>query len=127
MREITDHEINGLNEVLKVVVLDEPGDGGANHRYQIHGPIQEIGGEKAPKFAVDIKFQKGPIKEAGVNGISNEALLAVVIDRLRGFQSGPFNCEENAQALEFAQQALKTLQKRTFDRTMRGVEGTHEP
>ena len=39
------------------------------------------------------------MKEAGKNGIHNEDLLVIVIDRLRGFQSGPFKCRENAIAI----------------------------
>lgn len=32
MREITDHKLNGLNEALKVIAIDRPGPGGANHK-----------------------------------------------------------------------------------------------
>jgi hypothetical protein len=71
-----------------------------------------------------IDFQNGPIKEAGVNGISNEALLAIVEDRLACFQSGEYACRENAIALTKIQEAMMWLQKRTRDRVSRGVEGT---
>ncbi len=122
MRTITDHKLNGLNDALTITVLDEPGQGGANHIYQIEM-------ELAPgviQVACDIKFQNGPIQEADVNGISGEALLAVVIDRLRSFQAGPFSCRENAVALTHAETALMWLQKRTRDRLARGVEGTNQ-
>lgn len=72
----------------------------------------------------DINFQNGPIAESGVNGISNEALLAIVEDRLIGFQSGEYACRENAIALTKLQEAMMWLQKRTRDRVARGVEGT---
>ena len=72
-----------------------------------------------------LHFQNGPIKEAGFNGISVEALLAIVEDRLLGFQSGVFNCRENAVALTKIQEAMMWLQKRTRDRLARGVEGTN--
>jgi hypothetical protein len=65
------------------------------------------------------------VQEAGVNGISNEALLAIVEDRLLGFQAGPYSCRENAVALTKVQEAMMWLQKRTLDRVKRGVEGTH--
>lgn len=55
-----------------------------------------------------------------------EALLAVVIDRLRGFQSGPYGCRENAVALTKIEEATMWLQKRTRDRMARGVEGTNK-
>lgn len=113
-REITDHKVNGLNEALTIRVHDEPGPGGSNHDYSIYR-----GGNRTR-----IRFQKGPIKEAGVNGISNEALLAIVMDRLVGFQSGEFGNEDNAQALEHLKLALDALHKRIKDRIARGVEGT---
>ena len=74
----------------------------------------------------NIKFQNGPILEFGVNGISNESLLAIVEDRLAGFQSGEFACRENAIALIKLQEAMMWLQKRTRDRMARGVEGTNQ-
>ena len=74
----------------------------------------------------NIQFQKGPIQEAGVNGISNEALMAIVKHRLQGFQSGNYACRENAVALTKLQESMMWLQKRTRDRMARGVEGTSE-
>jgi hypothetical protein len=73
-----------------------------------------------------IYFQQGPIAEAGVNGVSNEALLAVVEDRLQGFQAGEFANRETAIALTKVQEAIMWLHKRTRDRIARGVEGTHQ-
>jgi hypothetical protein len=70
-----------------------------------------------------IGFQNGPIKEFGLNGITQEALLAIVIDRLRSFQAGPFSSRYNAIALTKTEEALMWLQRRTVDRIRRGVEG----
>ena len=122
MRELVSHRVNGLNESLSIRVTDERGPGNANHRYIIDGPMQEVG---YPKFRCDINFQKGPIAEAGENGISNESLLAVVEDRLLGFQAGEYSSRENALALTAIQEAMMWLQKRTRDRMARGVEGTN--
>lgn len=124
MREITSHRVGGLNEDLEVVSLDEPGNGGANHAYAVSyclNPGTSAGGVHT---MLRVDFQKGPVKEAGINGITNEALLAIVIDRLQGFQSGDFKCRENAIALTSLEEALMWLQKRTRDRLARGVEGT---
>lgn len=122
MRKLTDHIVSGDQAVqLDIAVLDEPGAGGANHQYQLSwgkGP------EFPPNKACFIGFQNGAIKEAGVNGITQEALLAVVVDRLRSFQSGPFSCRENAIALTKIEEALMWLQRRTVARIKRGVEGT---
>ena len=114
MRSLTSHKVNGLNDELVVSVLDKPGLGGACHKYRI----------ASLDVLVDIEFQDGPISEAGVNGISQEALLAIVEDRLIGFQSGPYSCRENSIALTKIQEAMQWLQKRTRDRMARGVEGT---
>lgn len=127
MRTLTDHKLNGLNDALQITVTDEPGQGGACHRYQIDGfdisknPSALVG----DPFRAVVLFQNGPIKEAGFNGISQEALLAIVIDRLRSFQAGQYSCRENAIALTDLESALMWLQKRTRDRLARGVEGTN--
>lgn len=149
MRTLTDHKLNGLNDALAIDVIDEPGQGGASHQYMIswgevrRGPrptIQQLeelldkdgqikislqpDGGVAIGNTLNISFQNGPIQEAGINGISQESLLAVVIDRLRSFQAGPYSCRENAVALANCEQAMMWLQKRTRDRIARGVEGT---
>ena len=124
MRELTSHKVNGLNEALAIEVLDGPGQGNACHVYKIHGPRTIGDNGKDYADAQCVKFQNGPIAEAGVNGISQEALLTIVEDRLIGFQSGPYACPENGIALIKIQEALMWLQKRTLDRVKRGVEGT---
>lgn len=100
----------------EIVCVDAPDESGACHCYEIHG-------SGICKELATIRFQKGPVKEVGVNGIQCEDLLAVVIDRLRGFQAGPFSCNANEWALQHCVEALKALNKRTLERQMRGVEG----
>lgn len=125
MRTITDHKLNGLNDALEITVLDQPGQGGANHEYlvKIAADAPQIEGKPNCVLETRINFQNGPIQESGINGISGEALLAIQIDRLRSFQKGPFTCRENAIALTHCEDALMWLQKRTRDRLSRGVEG----
>lgn len=125
-REITSHKVNGLNESLLINVLDQPGHGNACHEYQIRRWVRGHGDEYDDAELASIRFQVGPISEAGVNGISIEALLAIVEDRLIGFQDGRFACRENGMALTKIQEALMWLQKRTRDRLARGVEGTSQ-
>jgi hypothetical protein len=123
MRKVTEHVVPGdLFNQLTVTVTDEPGDGGACHRYVISWPGSVDGG---PNAECEVNFQNGPIKENDVNGITQEVLLAIVIDRLRSFQAGPFACDENELALMLTAGALRTLQNRTRARIARGVEGTH--
>jgi len=73
----------------------------------------------------EVHFQEGPIKECGVNGCMNEDLIHMVVARLEGFQNSPYQCDENAEALEHLLNALKALRIRTDKREVRGVEGTH--
>lgn len=120
-REVTSHKVNGLNDALLVNVLDEPGQGNACHEYQIRKWVRH----EDDVELCNIQFQNGPIGEVGVNGISNEALLAIVEDRLKGFQSGQYACRENAIALTKLQEAMHWLHHRTRERAARGVEGTH--
>lgn len=132
MRNITDHIVDGdsANHQLTIAVMDEPGAGGANHRYEITGADRNAnpssGNTKFIRAVEIILFQNGPIKESGVNGVTQEALLAIVIDRLRSFQAGPFACDDNGIALDACCLALNTLQNRTRARIARGVEGTHQ-
>jgi hypothetical protein len=118
-RQLSSHKVNGLNEALTIEVVDDPGQGNACHVYDI---VPTTGNAKG----IRIEFQNGPIQEVGVNGISQEALLAIVEDRLLGFQSGDYACRENAIALGRVQEAMMWLHKRTRDRMVRGVEGTNE-
>lgn len=118
-RELTSHKVNGLNDLLKVEVLDPPGQGGASHQYRIEF------NKNGNLVGYGIVFHEGSPKE-GANGVSIEALLAIVEDRLLGFQSGPHATRENAVALTKVQEAMMWLHKRTRDRIARGVEGTNQ-
>lgn len=124
MRELTSHKVNGLNDALLINVLDQPGSGNACHEYQIRKFVRNEPDDMSDVELCNIKFQNGPLAEAGVNGISSEALLAIVEDRLKGFQSGEFNCRENALALTHLQESMHWLHHRTRERMQRGVEGT---
>lgn len=123
MRELTDHivEQDSVNHHLVVRVLDNPGEGGACHVYEIDLDHGRDGMEVFP-----IRFQLGLVAETDVNGVTQEALLAIVIDRLRGFQTGRYACRENAIALTHFEEGLMWLQRRTRLRIARGVEGTRE-
>lgn len=61
------------------------------------GPIQfnapsgyEIEHKRTGTTAAMIKFQKGPVKEEGLNGVFIEDLLLIVKDQLEHFQRGEY-------------------------------------
>lgn len=137
MREIRDHVVNPANDVLKIIVTDQPGSGGANHAYEIsgfdlstnrsadHPEYGQIAAGMATKM--ELVFQNGPINEVGVNGITHEVLIAILLDRMRAFQRGPFACRENALAVTKLEEAQHWLAHRTNRRVAEGSEGTHKP
>lgn len=125
---ITAHLVEGdPAPQLAIAATDEPGAGGARHRYEITGfdasanasfdGIPDLDAE-----GVTILFQNGPVGDKP-NGVTIEALLAICAHRLECFQAGPFPSQYNATALSGIYNALLSLQKRTQDRIARGVEG----
>lgn len=113
-RMLSDHKVNPANDQIEVAVVDEPGPGGACHEYEVSLPDGR---------STRISFQNGAIAESGVNGLTHEALISILLDRLRAFQSGPFACRENAIALTKMEEAQMWLHSRTRARMSRGVEG----
>lgn len=114
--------IVSAGSTTQVLVLDRRGNGGANHLYVIDS-MATVGENETPDRFACVTFQNGAIQENGINGCHNEDLIAIVIDRLQGFQSGEFACRENALAITKLEEALMWLNKRTNDRIKRGVEG----
>lgn len=104
---------------LSITALDEPNSGGGHCHYTV-----EIAETK--EQLLEVKFQTGPLPEGGVNGIINEALLAIVIDRLSDFAKGQFSSRETSLALTKCQEALHWMEHRAKERQSRGVLGKHE-
>ncbi len=122
MRLLTTH----LTKNVEIHAVDDLGQGGACHEYRIDFFERKEGDSGTTGDCRNISFQNGPIKEFGVNGIPDEALYAILIDRLQGFQKGQYSCRENAVALTHLETALMWAQKRTHEREARGVEGTNQ-
>lgn len=76
---------------------------------------------------INITFQHGPIQEVGVNGAHIEDVIDLLIERLRGFNEGPFRCRENSLAITALEEAQLWLLKRTMNRVEQGVEGYNLP
>lgn len=106
---------------VRVMSLDEP-NFGAHHVFAIIEKDAETIKEDTSAVGF-LSFQKGPVREVGLNGITHEALLEVIIDRLNGFQGTEFKCPDNEQAIYGCTVALEALNRRTKDRESRGVEG----
>lgn len=113
-RRITTHEFEELGPTMSIEVLDDPGPGGASHRYRIFWGEGEV----------EIPFQCGPRKEANLNGLLEPALLAIIIDRLEAFQAGPYPSSQGMVALGHLRAALGEMRDRVLDRVRRGVMGT---
>ena len=113
MRTITNHAVEeDPCSQLTIMVTDKAEEGGACRNYMITWPLKlDLDGVR--KWGINIiEFQSGPVAQNGLNGVTNEALLAIVIDRLRGFQSGPHPSSFNDCALRRCEQALDALQER---------------
>lgn len=123
MREIHGHEVNECNKAIIVHADDvNPENGNASRHYSMHLAPREPG---APTIEFNLSFQDGPIKETGVNGITQEVLLTILIDRLEGFQTSKYANGYNETALAHCKEALAALNARTTEREKRGVEGSH--
>ncbi|MBT3328051.1 MAG: hypothetical protein HN396_17640 [Gemmatimonadales bacterium] len=150
MIEITTHHVEGAPGV-RLFAVDEPDHekgGGAHHVYAlVWGDTERAdldsqlpAGADSPfvspvwgypgammagqgPIGIFLRFQKGPIKEFGANGLDAESLLAMVMHRLRCFQNGPFACEANERANTAIGQGLYESLRRTRDRVARQVEG----
>lgn len=101
------------NLLVQHTSLDNPG-----HDYLVESK------DDAFIFA-EIFFQEGPVKERGVNGVTSEALLAILIHRTNHLNN-LFPCDENATALAGMKQALEAFESRTMNRISRGVEGQNK-
>ncbi|MEO3357259.1 hypothetical protein [Acinetobacter haemolyticus] len=84
-----------------------------------HGHFYDV---LADGYITVVQFQQGPVKENGVNGITNEALLAILIHRTK-IIDGNFPCDENKTAITYMENALALFNQRTKSRQERGVEG----
>ncbi|RKU21036.1 hypothetical protein C6499_22720 [Candidatus Poribacteria bacterium] len=108
------------DDYIKVLCMDEQGAGGAHHLYHIY----EVDADVATVEPLTvIKHQEGAILENGVNGCTNEALLAICGHRMECFQKGPFPSHYNANAKIGIDFGKANLEARTRDRKARNVEG----
>ena len=107
MRELTGHHVNEVNKGIVLKALDDPE---THHDYYIG--VADIR-DREPRVEYFLHFQKGSIEEFGINGITNEVLIEIAIDRLHVFQLGEYPCHENEMALAALRQARMKLKDRS--------------
>lgn len=83
--------------------------------------------------SLNVRFHQGPLLEENpdgsvrqlpVQGVTNEAVLAMVLDRLEVFQKGKFACNQNQFAIERIKEAIDALKAREAERFKAGIVGT---
>lgn len=80
----------------------------------------------AKSVGLNITWQEGPLAVDEPNGAFVETVLQIAKERLEFFQKSPFECTENAEAIDAISEALYFLNKRTSRRIREGKEGTWE-
>lgn len=129
--------VNPCNAKLQIAALDPPNAAGASSVYQITGfdtgthPIYDSTrrGQVNPLDAdcdrCTIIFQNGNPNDSAIgnNGVTGEALIALLADRYAAFQRGPFACAANARVVEHLNVCLRILAERSQERIARNVEG----
>lgn len=115
------HDGHGLNDSLRIEAdaLD-PNAGGASH----HFVVVSAGGA----VVAHVDFQHGPRGEIGSSpGVTEAVLYAILLDRLRAFQAGPFPSSENEKQIKALEECLASTKARADERAARGVLGKNTP
>ena len=86
-----------------------------HNRYDIHGPNDS--------FRQEIYFQNGSPAQNGVNGLSNEAVIATVLHRISK-QNESYPSAYNVLTIYLLEAALAALHARVKDRTEFGIYDT---
>lgn len=116
MRKVEYKDIGLFTNLIQIEANEPEEGGGASTTYYIYVQTQD----EELKYVLD--FQTGDPRTV-INGLTNEALLSILIDRMKGFQTGKFPSSEGALVVTKLEEALLWLISRTMDRMQRGVEG----
>ncbi len=123
-RPLFDHKNNKFNRMcVEVFTTDHCQQDGAHHAYRIEVYDRYDKKDEGMRSHAELQFQNGGLKEVGANGITDQALLAIVLDRMRGFNDGPYRCRENSIIITKLEEAMMWMEKRSNDRARRCVEG----
>jgi hypothetical protein len=120
MRTITEHLQAEGESPTTVVAMDNPAPGHANNRYDalgfntVYNPAADVNGVSARFTRLPIIFQSNPDLPAYMpqDGISTEALLAILADHLASQLQTPQACHEYAAAGQAVSHAIEVLAAR---------------
>ena len=108
---IDSHHVKGYAFNIEISAVPVDRYGMASYTYNL---TKSYDGKSGYQFIKDLNFQIGDPRVFGVNGVTNEALLAIMIHRLQGFQNNPAtNCSENQEAINHMELAMEALYSRT--------------
>lgn len=85
-------------------------DNPTNHIFEVRRTYDDA-------LVAKVNFHSGPFGVDTINGLLNEDLLAMLIDRLESFQKSKLKCKENENALQHLNEALLWLNLRQVKKT----------
>jgi hypothetical protein len=125
------HDGHGRMERLIVLATDEPATeppgNSSHHRYEFfYRPPANTDGTQPPDMPVGVlQFQRGPFDSPlSTPGTLGNAVLAALIDHLKGFLGGPLADRYTAMAVTDLEKASWALRARADERAARGVLGS---
>ena len=122
--EVTVAFLNPISERYHVRACEnDPAAGNGRHRYAVGANLAEGGRDD---WSMLVNFQKGPLPQTGHNGILSNVLLAILIDHLKSFQTGPYASRETAIAITHLEEAENFLARRADKRNAQGILGQHK-
>lgn len=106
------HHVEGYDYNINIKAVPVERYGLPSYTYQL---TKDYADKSWYQYIKELSFQVGDPKVYGVNGVTNEALLAIMIHRLQGFQNNPVtNCSENQEAINHMKLAMEALYSRTL-------------
>ena len=108
---IDTHHVEGYDYNINIKAVPVERYGLPSYTYQL---TKDYADKSWYQYIKELSFQVGDPKVYGVNGVTNEALLAIMIHRLQGFQNNSStNCSENQEAINHMELAMEALYSRT--------------
>ena len=84
-------------------------------------------GNRMERPFISITFQHGPVSAGGANGCRVEDVIALVVDKLREYQSSSLACVENEESMDYLELARLAQLRRRKLRQDQGVFNTLDP